>query len=219
MNLLKPLHYAGEQCVYQRGGIEVAATPERWAELQRKSGVALSYGLESHLLTPQEVKAHIPILNEQAILGGYYVPTDADVRGWHCAAALAQASMNAGVEFAGNVEVLNLHVRAQRAGARSSSPTKEQSSASLCCCAPTCGLRCWPTRSGCAFRSWGWSTNWPTPSRCRSWPPTERFITHPILRHQDYSLYYRQCYDGYAVGNYRHTCAAAAGRPPGGRVV
>jgi glycine cleavage system T protein len=32
----------------------------------------------------------------------------------------------------------------------------------------------------------------------------QRFVTHPILRHQDYSLYYRQWYDGYAIGNYRH---------------
>jgi hypothetical protein len=32
----------------------------------------------------------------------------------------------------------------------------------------------------------------------------QRFVTHPILRHQDYSLYYRQYYDACAIGNYRH---------------
>ena len=117
VDLLKPLHYAGEQCVYQVGGIEVAATPARWEELKRKQGVAMSYGLEGHLLSPAEVKHHIPIIDEKVILGGYYVPTDADVRGWHCAAALAQAAMNAGVEFMGNVEVLDIPVRNGRARA------------------------------------------------------------------------------------------------------
>ena len=44
----------------------------------------MSYGLESHLLTPQEVKARIPIIDRRVIRGGYYVPTDSDVRGWYC---------------------------------------------------------------------------------------------------------------------------------------
>ena len=70
VNLLKPLRFQDEPCLYPVGGIEVAATPERWAELKRKQGVAMSYGLESHLLTPQEVKAKLPLLNAQAILGG-----------------------------------------------------------------------------------------------------------------------------------------------------
>src|SRR5690606_24751602 len=93
---LAPLHYQGEQCLYQVGGIEVAYTPERWAELKRKQGAAMSYGLESHLLTPQEVKAKIPIIDERVIRGGYYVPTDSDVRGWYCAAALAELAMAQG---------------------------------------------------------------------------------------------------------------------------
>ena len=115
VNLLKPLQHGGEQCAYQVGGIEVAATPARWEELKRKQGVAMSYGLEGHLLTPQEVKNRIPLIDEGVILGGYYVPSDADVRGWHCAAALAQKAVEAGVEFAGEVEVLDIAVRNGRA--------------------------------------------------------------------------------------------------------
>ncbi|MCB0025377.1 MAG: FAD-binding oxidoreductase, partial [Caldilinea sp.] len=108
---LEPLRYQGEQCLYQVGGIEVAYTPERWEELKRKQGVAMSYGLESHLLTPQEVKARIPIIDERVIRGGYYVPTDSDVRGWYCAAALAELATAQGVEFAGNVTVQDLPVQ------------------------------------------------------------------------------------------------------------
>ena len=36
VNTLKPLTHQGEQCLYQVGGIEVAAPPARWEELKRK---------------------------------------------------------------------------------------------------------------------------------------------------------------------------------------
>lgn len=45
----------------------------------------------------------------------------------------------------------------------------------------------------------------------------QRFVTHPILRHQDYSLYYRQWYDGYAIGNYRHESLLFDGDAVGAR--
>ena len=31
-----------------------------------------------------------------------------------------------------------------------------------------------------------------------------REVVHPILRHQDHAMYFRQVRDGYAIGNYRH---------------
>jgi dimethylglycine oxidase len=31
-----------------------------------------------------------------------------------------------------------------------------------------------------------------------------REVVHPILRHQDHAMYFRQVADGYAIGNYRH---------------
>jgi Glycine cleavage T-protein C-terminal barrel domain len=31
-----------------------------------------------------------------------------------------------------------------------------------------------------------------------------REVVHPILRHQDHSMYFRQVRDAYAIGNYRH---------------
>jgi glycine/D-amino acid oxidase-like deaminating enzyme len=53
------------------GGIEVAYNEERLAELQRKLGWAKSWGVEgATLLTPAEVKAKVPLLDETKILGG-----------------------------------------------------------------------------------------------------------------------------------------------------
>ncbi|HEY5434161.1 MAG TPA: FAD-dependent oxidoreductase [Candidatus Limnocylindrales bacterium] len=57
------------------GGMEVARTPERMAELARRQGLGMSWGIESELLTPAQVKAIIPYINETVILGGWYTPS------------------------------------------------------------------------------------------------------------------------------------------------
>ncbi len=201
---LKPLTYQGEQCLYQVGGIEVATTPARLEELKRKQGVARSYGLEGHLLTPPEVKAQIPILDERVILGGYYVPTDADVRGWYCAAALAELAMaTGGVEFVGNVTVQNIDVERGRARA----VVTDQGSV-ICDHVLLC-TNVWASvladRVGLRFPIMGVEHQLVyTEPLAELAADKERFVTHPILRHQDHSLYYRQFYDAYGIGNYRH---------------
>jgi heterotetrameric sarcosine oxidase gamma subunit len=56
------------------GGIEVARTPERMAELKRRMASAKSWGEPAELLTPAEVKNLTPFVNTAIILGGYYCP-------------------------------------------------------------------------------------------------------------------------------------------------
>ena len=69
VKLFNSLEYEGQPAYYPVGGIEVAYTPERWEDLKRKHGWAQSYELVSQLLTPFEVKEHIPILNPSVIHG------------------------------------------------------------------------------------------------------------------------------------------------------
>ena len=57
------------------GGMEVARTPERMAELARRQGLATSWGIESRLLTPAQVHEIIPYLEPSVILGGWYTPS------------------------------------------------------------------------------------------------------------------------------------------------
>ena len=55
----------------ESGGIEIARTEERMQELTRRMTSAKSWGIEPvELLTPNQVKEHVPYLNEQLILGG-----------------------------------------------------------------------------------------------------------------------------------------------------
>ena len=98
--LLSTLTYEGEPCWYPVGGIEVAQTDARLQDLKRRHGFATAYGLESHLLSPREVRELIPILDDRVIKGGYYVPSDGDTRGWQSAAALAELAIaTGGAEF------------------------------------------------------------------------------------------------------------------------
>ena len=59
----------------ETGGIEVARTPERMEELKRRMASSMAWGIEgTRLLTPAEVKAMVPFIDETVILGGFYTP-------------------------------------------------------------------------------------------------------------------------------------------------
>ena len=57
------------------GGIEVARTPERMQELNRRMTSAKSWGIDSQLVTPEEIKELVPYIDESVVLGGFYTPT------------------------------------------------------------------------------------------------------------------------------------------------
>ena len=57
------------------GGIEVARTEERMQELTRRVVSARTWGIEPvSLHTPAEIKAMVPFINEELLLGGFYTP-------------------------------------------------------------------------------------------------------------------------------------------------
>ncbi|MGW4802325.1 NAD(P)/FAD-dependent oxidoreductase, partial [Nonomuraea sp. NPDC004297] len=64
----------GEDCFRQVGGLEVATTPERWADLHRKHGWAESWGVEARLVDPEECAGMWPLLGPGRVLGGLHVP-------------------------------------------------------------------------------------------------------------------------------------------------
>jgi glycine cleavage system aminomethyltransferase T/glycine/D-amino acid oxidase-like deaminating enzyme len=58
----------------QSGGIEVARTPERIEELKRRMASSRSWGIEAELVTPEQIKAMVPYINTDIILGGFSTP-------------------------------------------------------------------------------------------------------------------------------------------------
>ena len=90
------------------GGIEVARSEERMDFLRRRVEWASAYGLpEPQLLSPEEVTEHLPMVDEDEILGGYYSPTDGRVDG---IGALQWYMEHSTAEFYGDTEVLDLDV-------------------------------------------------------------------------------------------------------------
>ncbi|MBI3648752.1 MAG: FAD-dependent oxidoreductase [Actinobacteria bacterium] len=56
------------------GGIEVARTTERVQELKRRLASSRSWGIESELLSPDQVKELVPYVAADVILGGFHTP-------------------------------------------------------------------------------------------------------------------------------------------------
>ncbi|SFS98453.1 GcvT family protein [Halostagnicola kamekurae] len=90
----------GVQAYKEVGGIEVARSDERMDFLQRRVEWAESWGLpNSEILSPEEVEEKLPLVDSDAIQGGYYSPTDGQVSGVVACAALARGAMDRGATF------------------------------------------------------------------------------------------------------------------------
>ncbi len=59
----------------QSGGIEVARTEERMEELRRRMSSAKAWGIESRLVTPEEIADLVPFLDPSVVIGGFYTPS------------------------------------------------------------------------------------------------------------------------------------------------
>src|SRR5205807_4418443 len=60
VELYSSLGENGEPVFRRVGGIEVAATPERWEELKRKRGHARSWGSAAELIGPEHIRPRVP---------------------------------------------------------------------------------------------------------------------------------------------------------------
>ncbi|MHB8459035.1 MAG: GcvT family protein [Candidatus Limnocylindrales bacterium] len=56
------------------GGIEVARTPERMAELQRRMASSRSWEIDAEIIGPARVRELVPYINEEIVLGGFHTP-------------------------------------------------------------------------------------------------------------------------------------------------
>src|ERR1051326_7522904 len=57
----------------QSGGIEVARTPERMQELQRRMSSAKAWGIDDvAIISPAEVRGLVPYIDESVIIGGLH---------------------------------------------------------------------------------------------------------------------------------------------------
>jgi glycine cleavage system aminomethyltransferase T/glycine/D-amino acid oxidase-like deaminating enzyme len=186
------------------GGIEVARTEERMEELRRRMASAKAWGVEPvSLLSPDEVKALVPFIDEQVIVGGFYSPGVGVVDSLRAGTLMRDEAQGSGaLTVAANTEVLGIdteHGRVRRV--RTSAGDIESETVVICC-----GV--W---SPLLARMAG-ATIPLTPAihQMIDIGPVPRFadakgaIEYPIVRDMDTNMYERQDGRGLEVGSYAH---------------
>src|SRR5439155_10306656 len=80
-------------------------------ELTRRVASAKSWGIEPvELLTPEEVKALVPYINEQLILGGFFTPGAGVVDSLQAGTIMRERAIESGMTVQANTEVLGIDV-------------------------------------------------------------------------------------------------------------
>ena len=99
------------------GGIEVARDEVRLEEFRRKMTSAKAWGIESELLTPEQVKEMVPFINEEVIIGGFYTPSVSVVDSLETGTKMRQKAQEAGnLEVFANTEVLDVETTKDEVG-------------------------------------------------------------------------------------------------------
>jgi len=192
----------GRPCFHPVGGVEVAATPQRWTDLQRKHGLATSWGIASALLTPDEVVAKLGLVDPERIHGGFFVPTDGIAKPVRVAESMARDAQRRGVAFFGDTEVTGFDIRDGRVRAVET-PQGRIAAEHVVCCAGIWGPRV-GRLAGVSIPVQPLAHQYVRTTAVPELAGASEEVTHAILRHQDRAMYFRQMGEAYGVGSYQH---------------
>jgi glycine cleavage system aminomethyltransferase T/glycine/D-amino acid oxidase-like deaminating enzyme len=185
------------------GGIEVATTEDRWDYLKRKREWGRSWGVEGgELVSPETVKEYVPQVDEEEILGGYYVPSDGKADAVSASETMANRARDRGAEFYGDTTVTGLDVEGGEIRAVETDRGRIEAGEVLVAAniwGPLFGEMVGEEipLSPCAHQ-------YLVSDELPELSGAEREIEQPLLRDQDHSLYFRQHGDAYGVGSYNH---------------
>ncbi|MFD6027458.1 GcvT family protein [Streptomyces griseoluteus] len=70
------LSHDGVPCFEPVGGLELATTPARLADLHRRAGLAAAWGVRGEVVSAARCKELWPLLDESVVLGGFHTPED-----------------------------------------------------------------------------------------------------------------------------------------------
>ncbi len=96
------------------GGLRLACNPARLIEIKRQATTARSFGLEMHVLTPQEARDLWPLMDVSDVLGAAFLPSDGQANPSDIGRALAKGAKDNGVQIFENVEVKGIRVQKGR---------------------------------------------------------------------------------------------------------
>ncbi len=58
------------------GCLRLATNEDRWTEFKRTATTARSFGMDMHLISPEEVKKMWPLMETSDLIGASWLPTD-----------------------------------------------------------------------------------------------------------------------------------------------
>ncbi len=185
------------------GGIEVARTPERMQELQRRMSAAAAWGEPAELLTPAEVKKLVPYLDDAVILGGFHSPTVGAVDSLRAGTIMRERGQELGaLTVSANTEIVGIDTEGGRVTrVRTSKGDVETETVVIACgvwsprIAAMAGASIPLTPAVHQMISVG-----PVPILAE----TTGEISFPIVRDVDTNMYERQHGSDMEVGSYAH---------------
>ena len=83
----------------RNGGLRLACNAERMTEIKRQATTAHSFGLEMHIITPNEARDLWPIMDVSDVVGAAFLPTDGQANPADIAQALAKGARMGGVQI------------------------------------------------------------------------------------------------------------------------
>ncbi len=203
------LTWQGDPCYLPVGGIEIATTPERARELQRRFGFARSWGIAgAELLDAEETVRRFDLLAPETVLGGLYVPDDGIAKAVRAVSAQLDRAVERGATVRDRTQVLDVLTSGDRVTGVRTSAGDIAADVVVCCAglwgqqvASMVGQRLALTPLAHQFAWTG-----PVGPLAGRTPVSQggREAVRPVLRHQDADLYYRENGSTFGIGSYRH---------------
>ena len=196
----------GRWCFRQVGSLELALTPDRLRDLHRRRGWAQSWGVEGRVIDPDECLALWPLLDRDAILGGYHVPTDGLAKAVRAGEVMARRSAEHGARFLDEHKVTG--IRADDGRVQGVITDKGEIPADIVVCAagiwgPLIGAMA-GTPVPLQPLAHLYTRTSPLPEVSALAIPPDLENIHPVLRIQDRDMYAREYVDRLGVGGYGH---------------
>jgi glycine cleavage system aminomethyltransferase T/glycine/D-amino acid oxidase-like deaminating enzyme len=210
----------GAWCFNQVGGLEVATTEERLAEIHRRHGWATAWGVAARVIDPQECAKLHPLLDPQRILGGLHVETDGLAKASRAVVALTRRAQSRGAEFLGSTKVVGIEHRAGKVTGVTTSLGTVPADIVVSCggfWGPELGALVGMDVPLLALAHQYVRTHQIPELVGRNTEASEAGF--PILRHQDQDLYFREHVDRLGIGSYAHRpMPVAMEELPGGEI-
>ncbi|QKV91325.1 GcvT family protein [Streptomyces sp. NA02950] len=199
------LEVDGLSCFNPVGGLEIATSEERWADLHRKAGLAASWGVRAELLGPERCAQLWPLLDQEKILGGLHTPDDGLARALLASRAQMERATERGARFLGRHTVTGI----EQEDGRVTGVVTDRGRFDADIVVSAAGF--WGPLIGAMAGvpvpllplAHQYAKTAPLPELAgRGDPRTE--ANRPILRFQDRDLYYREHTDRIGIGSYAH---------------